>query len=135
MLPLGGQGWWWQWQWQWHGGGIGKGGGGGGGVGVVVGIGRCRIPCGAILGGLLGATGRVVSSPLYVGRNERRLSLLGLRWCQVADTSAQAARSRPRVKVGGVVVLSLLGRRYWCPRAKLGGRAAALAALTTLGSC
>ncbi len=42
--------------------GIGNGGGGGGGGGG--GIGGCRIPRGGLLGGLVSAAGRVVSSPL-----------------------------------------------------------------------
>ncbi len=40
------------------GGGDGDGGGGGGGIG------GCRIPRGGLLGGLVCAAGRVVSSPL-----------------------------------------------------------------------
>ncbi len=43
-----------------RGGGVGSGGGGGGGGG----IGGCRIPRGGLLGGLVSAAGRVVSSPL-----------------------------------------------------------------------
>ncbi len=39
-----------------------RGGGGGGGGGS--GIGGCRIPCSGLLGGLVSAAGRVVSSPL-----------------------------------------------------------------------
>jgi hypothetical protein len=46
------------------GGGGGGGGGSGGGGGGGGGIGGCRIPRGGLLGGLVCATGRVVSSPL-----------------------------------------------------------------------
>ncbi len=49
------------------------------------------------------------------------LGLLGLRQGQAADASACTARSRPRLKVGRVAVLSLLSPRYWWPRVKFGG--------------
>jgi hypothetical protein len=53
------------------GGGIGGGKGGGNGGGGGVGVGRWRIPCGGLLGGLRGAAGRVVSSPLFGGGDGR----------------------------------------------------------------
>jgi hypothetical protein len=59
------------------GGGIGSGSGSGGGRdgggegGSGGGVRRCCIPRGGLLGGLLGTTGRVVSSPLFGGRNGR----------------------------------------------------------------
>ncbi len=46
-----------------------RGGGDGGGSGI--GVGGCRISRGSLLGGLLGAAGRVVSSPLFGRENGR----------------------------------------------------------------